>query len=49
MEKQQLGGNPQAAIDFIANMEAARMAVFKADAIRSFIFILLMAASLYSF
>lgn len=46
MEKDQLSGNPQAA-EFIANMEIARIAVFKADAIRSFIFILLMAAALY--
>jgi len=46
MEKDQLSGNPQAA-EFIANMEIARISVFKADAIRSFIFILLMAAALY--
>jgi len=46
MEKEQLSGNPRAA-DFIANIEIARIAVFKADAIRSFIYILLMAAAIY--
>lgn len=46
MEEQQIGNNPQYA-DFIFNMEAARISIFKADAIRSFIYITLMAATLY--
>ncbi len=46
MEEEQLLGNPRAA-EFVANMELARIAIFKADAIRSFVFILLMAAALY--
>lgn len=48
MEEQQLGSNPQYA-DFIFNMEAARISIFKADAIRSFIYITLMAGLLYAF
>lgn len=46
MEATQLGGNPNAA-EFVTNMEAARISIFKADAIRSFIFILLMAILIY--
>ncbi len=46
MEADQLGNNPNAA-EFVSNMEAARISIFKADAIRSFIFILLMATVLY--
>ena len=48
MEQQQLGGNPQYA-DFVSNMEAARISIFKADAIRSFVYITLMAATLFVF
>jgi hypothetical protein len=48
MEEEQLSGNSRA-IDFIANMEAARIAVFKADAIRSFLFVLLFAAAVFSY
>lgn len=46
MEADQLLGNPQAA-EFVSNMETARISIFKADALRSFVFILLMAAALY--
>lgn len=46
MEEEQLSGNPRAA-EFIANMEIARIAIFKTDAIRSFLFISFMAAALY--
>jgi len=46
MEAAQLGNNPNAA-EFVSNMEAARISIFKADVIRSFIFILLMATALY--
>ena len=48
MEAQQLSGNAQAA-DFVKNMEAARISIFKADVLRSFIYILLMAGLLYAF
>jgi uncharacterized membrane protein YfhO len=46
MEEEQLSGNARAA-EFVANMELARITIFKADAMRSFIFILLIAAALY--
>lgn len=46
MEAEQLLNNASAA-DFVKNMEAARISIFKADAIRSFIYILLMASALY--
>jgi hypothetical protein len=48
MEASQLGNNPNA-VDFVSNMEAARISIFKSDAIRSFIFILLMAGVLYTY
>jgi len=48
MEVSQLGNNPNA-VDFVSNMEAARISIFKSDAIRSFIFILLMAGVLYAY
>jgi len=48
MEASQLGNNPNA-VDFVSNMEAARISIFKSDAIRSFIFILLMAGVLYAY
>lgn len=48
MEDQQLAGNPQYA-DFVLNMKAARISIFKADALRSFAYIALMAAALYVF
>jgi Co/Zn/Cd efflux system component len=48
MEAQQLKGNAQAA-DFVSNMEAARMSIFKTDALRSFGYIFAMAAFLYAY
>ncbi|MCK5776490.1 MAG: hypothetical protein KAH25_09945 [Bacteroidales bacterium] len=46
MEAAQLLGNANAT-EFVKNMEAARISIFKADVIRSFTFIFLMAAVLY--
>ena len=46
MEAAQLLGNTNAT-EFVKNMEAARISIFKADVIRSFVFILLMAVFLY--
>ena len=46
MEAEQLGNNANAA-EFVSNMEAARISIFKADAMRSFLYILLMAIALY--
>jgi len=48
MEASQLLGNSNATA-FVENMEAARISIFRADAIRSFAFILLMAVVLYLF
>ncbi len=47
MEAAQLDTNNPNIAEFVVNMEAARISIFKADAIRSFIFILLMAAVIY--
>ncbi len=46
MEVSAFGDNPRAA-ELVANIEMARISIFKADVMRSFIFILLIAASLY--
>lgn len=46
MEAEQLSGDSRMS-DFAANIEMARIAIFKADAIRSFIFILLISVALY--
>lgn len=50
MEADQLStnSNPQI-VEFVKNMEAARIYIFKADAIRSFLFILLIAVALYTY
>ena len=50
MESDQLSSNsnPQI-VEFVKNMEAARIYIFKSDAIRSFLFILLMAVALYTY
>ncbi|NOR87305.1 MAG: hypothetical protein GQ527_06820, partial [Bacteroidales bacterium] len=48
MEDAQLSNNPNAT-EFVSNMEAARISIFKSDAIRSFIFIFLMAVVLYTY
>ena len=49
MEAAQLDLNNPNIAEFVANMEAARMSIFKADAIRSFIYISLMAITLWAF
>lgn len=46
MEINAFGDNPQAA-ELVANIEMARISIFKADVMRSFIFILLIASALY--
>lgn len=48
MEAEQLLNNSSLQIrEFVNNMEAARISIFKSDAIRSFMFILLMAVAIY--
>lgn len=46
MEINAFGDNPRAA-ELVANIEMARISIFKADVMRSFIFILLIASALY--
>lgn len=46
MEINAFGDNPRAA-DLVANIEMARISIFKADVMRSFVFILLIASALY--
>lgn len=48
MEAEQLGNNPRAA-ELVSNMESARISIFKADVMRSFIYIFLIAAVLYAY
>ena len=50
MEADQLSNNtnPQV-VEFVNNIEAARISIFKSDAIRSFMFILLIAIALYTY
>ena len=50
MEADQLSNNsnPQI-VEFVNNMEAARISIFKSDAFRSFMFILLIAIALYTY